>query len=377
MQELLVFPTEELYQEDQIYLTISQETHNTPINDDKDRIQFENLLKEAEEKVSEKYDEDICKKLLEPLKELRNQPAFWGTGDGSVVLYATPEEVYYYRLDVPVKDTVMVGDKPYILPVIENFQYVTYYQLLALSREKMKLYNGRRYTLEEIDLSQDDDAPTDKNKALGDELTRGEMNLAGHGATVASGGVFHGQNDTSTEKEIDMENYFRIVDKYVFDYYSKPTELPLILFALPENIAEFRKLSKNNFLDEVQIEASPAQLSNNDIQKKTAEKIHEVIDKRHRNLIERFEETAPRFKLDAQYEDLAFSSVQGKIEYLLLEKGYEVPGSIDENGQYHEGPVDDYTNQLAWNVLRANGKVYVLDIEEMPSSVHVAAVLRY
>lgn len=240
MQELLTFPTEELYQENQVYLTICQETYSTPINSDRDRIQFDNLLKEAEEKVCNKYDEKLCEQLLAQIKDLRNQPDFWGVGDGSYVIYATPEEVYYYRLDIPVKDEVMVGDKPNVLPLIENFQYVTYYQLLALTREKFKLFNGRRYSLEEIDLSQDEDAPTDMNKALGDELTRGDQNLSGHGATVGSGGVFHGQNDTNAEKEIDMENYFRVVDKYVWDHYSKPTELPLVVFALPENQAEFR-----------------------------------------------------------------------------------------------------------------------------------------
>ncbi|WP_028273776.1 hypothetical protein [Atopococcus tabaci] len=375
MQELLTFPTEELYQENQVYLTICQETHSTPINSDRDRIQFDNLLKEAEEKVCNKYDEKLCEQLLAQIKDLRDQPDFWGVGDGSYVIYATPEEVYYYRLDIPVKDEVMVGDKPNVLPLIENFQYVTYYHLLALTKEKFKLFNGRRYSLEEIDLSQDEDAPTDLNKALGDELTGGELNSAGYGA--GGGHVYHGHNETNAEKEIDMENYFRVVDKYVWEHYSKPTELPLVVFALPENQAEFRKLSKNKYLDEVTIEHSPAQASNKEIQEKTAETIREIVDKRHRDLIARFEETAPKFKLDAQYEDLAFSSVQGKIDYLLVEKGYEVPGSIDENGQYTEGPVDGYVNQLAWNVLRANGKVYVLETEDMPSSVHIAAVLRY
>lgn len=375
MQELLTFPTEELYQENQVYLTICQETHSTPINSDRDRIQFENLLKEAEEKVCEKYDEELCDQLMVEIKELRNQPDFWGTGDGSFVLYVTPQEVYYYRLDIPVKDSVMVSDKPMIVPLIENFQYVTYYHLLALNREDFKLFNGRRYTLEEIDLSQDEDAPTDLNKALGNELTGGELNSAGYGA--AGSHVYHGHNETSAEKEIDLENYSRLVDKYVFDHYSKPTGLPLVVFALPKNQSVFRKLSKNKYLDEVKVEASPAQLSNNEIQQKTAEKVREIVDKRHRDIIDQFEETAPRYKLDAQYEDLAFSSVQGKIDYLIVEKGYEVPGSIDENGQYHEGPVDEYVNQLAWNVLRANGKVYVLEREDMPSSVHIAAVLRY
>ncbi|MER2064565.1 MAG: hypothetical protein ABS873_07915, partial [Alkalibacterium sp.] len=231
--------------------------------------------------------------------------------------------------------------------------------------------------IEKIELPED--APDTLTKALGDELTGGELNVASYGGRDNGGtGVFHGHNEKSNEVEIDQVNYFRVVDKFVDDNYSKPTELPLVLFALPENIADFERISKNEFLDDTRIEASPAQLSFNDIQNKTSEVVNEIVSRRYNKLVERYEETTPEYKLGAQYGDLAMASVQGKIDTLLLEDHYQVPGRIDENGQYQEGTETNlYVNQLVHNVLKTNGKVYVLETASMPSDARIAALLRF
>ena len=53
-------------------------------------------------------------------------------------------------------------------------------------------------------------------------------------------------------------------------------------------------------------------------------------------------------------------------------------GVIDENGQYKEGAeINAYVNQLVQNVLKTNGKVYILDKASMPSDTGIAATLRF
>ncbi|MDZ7834199.1 MAG: hypothetical protein U5K84_01475 [Alkalibacterium sp.] len=293
----------------------------------------------------------------------------------SLVLYVTPDEVYYYRLSVPVHSGTVVSKEAYILPLISNFQYVSYYHLLCLNHDKFTLYNGRKNKVQKINLPED--APDTLTKALGEELTGGALNVADYAGGPGTG-MFHGHNEKSNEVEIDQINYFREVDKYVFEHYSKPTELPLVLFALPENIADFEKISKNNYLDETKVEASPSQLSENDIQDKTSKVVDQIINRRYDKLVSKFEETTPEYKLGAQYGDLAMASIQGKIDTLLLEDHYQVKGRIDENGQYHEGTENNiFVNQLVHNVLKTNGQVYVLETANMPSDTGIAALLRF
>lgn len=377
MQELLTFPTDELLKEYEVVVSISLNNESNAVEIEANQIQFQNLLKEAKTKLCELYDEKYCNTLLEKVKPLVDHSDFWRQMTQSVVFYVTPDEVYYYRLSVPIHTGTVVAEQPYVLPLIANFQYVSYYHLLALNHDKFSLYNGRRNKLQEIDLPEE--APDTLTKALGDELTGGELNVGSYnGSEGNSGGVFHGHNEKSNEVEIDQENYFRKVDKYVYEHYSKPTELPLVLFALPKNIADFERLSKNEYLDETRIEASPSQLSFNEIQSHTSEVVDEIINRRYKKLVEKFNETTPEYRLEAQYNDLGMASIQGKIDVLLIEDDYQVHGELDENGQYQESTeTKKYVNQLVHNVLKTKGDVYVLEKASMPSDTGIAATLRF
>lgn len=377
MKELFTFPTDELLQDNEVVVSISLNSESNSYETEANQIQFQNLLKEAKEKLCEKFDEKYCESLLEKVNGLRENTDFWRKVTESVVIYITPAEVYFYRLSVPVHNGTVVSDQAYILPLISNFQYVSYYHLLCLNHDKFSLFNGRGSVVQQVELPES--APDTLSKALGDELTGGELNVGSYGGTDSgAGGVFHGHNEKSNEVEIDQVNYFRAVDKYIYDNFSKPTELPLVLFSLPENIADFEKITKNEFLDDTRVEASPAQLSLNDIQGKTSEVVNEIVNKRYQKLVERYKETTPEYKLGAQYSDLAMASIQGKIDTLLLEDHYQVHGRIDENGQYQEGTETNiYVNQLVHNVLKTKGKVYVLETASMPSDTGIAALLRF
>ncbi|MCD8506414.1 MAG: hypothetical protein LRY37_05110 [Alkalibacterium thalassium] len=133
-----------------------------------------------------------------------------------------------------------------------------------------------------------------------------------------------------------------------------------------------------NNLDETRIEASPSQLSFNEIQSHTSEVVDEIINRRYKKLVEKFNETTPEYRLEAQYNDLGMASIQGKIDVLLIEDDYQVHGELDENGQYQESTeTKKYVNQLVHNVLKTKGDVYVLEKASMPSDTGIAATLRF
>lgn len=377
MQELFTFPTKELLEEFEVVVSISLNSESNNIEFEANQIQFQNLLKEAKGKLSEKYDEKKTNAFLEKVQGLVDHTDFWRRMSQSAVFYITPNHVYFYRLSIPIHSGTVVSNQPYVLPLIANFQYVSYYHLLAINHDKFSLYNGRRNKLQQIDLPED--APDTLMKALGNEFSGGEINVADSSGGDGGLGVIHGHNEMSDEKQIDQVNYFRAVDSYVYENYSKATGLPLVLFALTQNISDYDKLSKNEFLDkDTRIEASASQLSFNDIQDKTSEVVDDIINRRYKKLVDKFKETTPEFRLEAQYNDLAMASIQGKIDTLLLEDNYQVNGTIDENGQYKEGPETNlYVNQLVHNVLNTNGNVYVLENATMPSDAGIAATLRF
>lgn len=376
MKELFTFPAEELKNtKEKAVVTLTMDIEEAPFDDEKDKIQFDNLIKEAKERVIHDVGEDVWNEIYAQVSDLNAQTDFWRKRNGGIVFYITPSACYYYMLSEGIGKSVFVSKQPNILPLVRDFQFNKHYHVLALTNEDFKLFNGKQFTIDEIELPED--APNTLEKALGTVKTGGELNVGSYGGAGGGTGMFHGHNETRKEKEIDQTNYFRIVDEYVYEHYSKDMQLPVVLFTLLENEAIFRKISSNQFLSDVAIKKSPAQLSNLEIQKETIKAIKTLTEQRLTKLVTKFNETVPALRLESQYDDLAQASLEGRIDYLLIEEGTVVKGIINEDGQYESNPRNDYLNQLAWNVLNTHGEVYVLNRSEMPSSEKIMAGLRY
>ena len=189
---------------------------------------------------------------------------------------------------------------------------------------------------------------------------------------------FHGHGDSSGEKDIDRERYFRIVDDFVYNNYSNENKLPLIVYTVEENQAVFRDVSTNEFLAETGINGSAANLNKNEIQERATQTIDEIIAHQRNELLNELKETTPENRIENIPDDLTSASLQGRIETLYLEKYFEMPGTINDEGMYEEdNGNDDFVQQLVQNVLRSGGMVYILDETETPEDTPIAARLRY
>lgn len=372
MRELFTFPTDTLLSDEREYLTIAINREEDGFTADKKQTKFDNLVKKGYRLIEEKHGKEVAEAYTEQLSTDFVNPSFWRSVKSSIIFFVTPDEVFYYNLSVDLTENAYFG-QPHVKPVVRNFQYVSYYHILCLSHDKVRLFNGRGSELEEVDFP--DDAPIDIDTALGTEYSGGELNHGSYG----DGGdaVYHGHNEKSKEDEIDRKRFFRVIDDYIHENYTAPTGLPLVLFGLTQNIADFREISKNPKLDqETQIESSPRRLKATEVAEKAGDIVEEIISKRYNQLVQTFEETSPEYSLGEQYQDLATASVEGRIDTLLITDHYQVDGSIDESGQFQaEGK--NFVDDLIIHVLRTKGDVYVLADEEMPADTHIAALLRY
>lgn len=379
MKQLFSFPTEELEQ-DTVYVTLAMELFATTLTNDKDRIQFENLVSEAKKQL---YESDLDEKdqLLRQLDNVMGRQDELIQFIGGLTIYITPDDFYYYHLAIPVINRVRIGQKPYVLPLISNYQYTRDYNLLVLNRESIRVFEGHGERIEELPISEIEDAPIDLETALGTEKEGGSLNFgtySGNSGTRGSSQFFHGHSETSEEKDIDRDRYFNIVDKFVYDNYSNVNKLPLIVYTVEENQAVFRNLSNNEYLAKTGINGSAANLNNNEIKERVAQTIDEIIAHQRNELLDRLAETSPDNRIENIPDDLASASLQGRIESLYVEKGAEIKGTLTDEGRYNEN--DDSNNfieQIVDNVIRSRGKVYILDPSEMPGDTPIAARLRY
>lgn len=377
MKQLYSFPAEEL-QQDTVYLTITQTLEAVSLTNDKDRIQLKKLIDEARNKVnSSDLDSNVQDELTTQLDQVAQAEVELTMYEGGLVIYVTPNETYYYHLAVEVKERAVLHNTPYILPLAANFQFTQSYHLLVLNRDSIRLFEGAGQHIQEIDIKDKKvDAPLDLETALGTEQSGGDQ---GSGANTGGGaGGLHGHNDANEEKDIDRENYFNIVDKFIYENYSKATKLPLILFTTTDNESVFRNISDNKYLIETTINGSASGLDNKQIADKTGVLILKLITMEQVDLLNRLNETTPENKVVNLLDDLASISVQGRISDLYVEKDYTVVGTITPEGQYkYDDEANDYIQQLVSNVIKAKGNLYVFTEDELPGDTHLAARLRY
>lgn len=372
MIKLNAFPAPELENNDELFVTVALELHSTSVSSDQDRIQLNNLLDTAKKRIKEECDKDLAKKLISQVDTAKQNDIELVTYRGGLALYITQDDIYYYHLGIPVANLLNVSNGPNLTPLIENYQFTNQYFVLVLNGEDIRLFEGDATSVKELKL-EGEDVPKDLEAALGTERT-GISSASGSGG--GGEGALHGHTEASKEKDIDRENYFRLVDRYIHEHYTSQRELPLILYALPENQAVFRKLSKNTLLLEDGIEESGAHVSFNTVQEKALEKNVEIVKKQQEEMFNRFRETSMKYRVDNQLNDLAMSATQGRIEELLVNKGYRQRGIISDEGEFEE--VDhDFVKRLITRVVATKGKVFVVDQEDMPVGINLSARMRY
>lgn len=381
MKELFTFPTEELQKENTVYVTLAMELHATTLTNDKDRIQFENLLSEARKRLKES---DLSEKeqLLAQLDVVERHLDEFIQFIGGLTVYVTPEDIYFYHLAIPVKERVQISELPYVLPLISNYQYSRNYHLLVLNRESIRLFEGQGENFEEIVLDDIEDAPVDLETALGTEKEGGELNFGTYSSNRGRGRgtnqFFHGHSETSDEKDIDRDRYFRLVDEFIYDHFSKDTKYPLIIYSVEDNQAVFREVSNNEYLAKAGINGSADGLKTSEIRERVSRTIDEIIAHERNELLDQLNETTPDNRIENIPDDLTLASIQGQIESLYVEKWFEIPGSITDEGRYDEADEkNDFIQRIIRNVVRTNGDVYIFEENEIPNGTKIAARLRY
>ena len=107
----------------------------------------------------------------------------------------------------------------HIKPLIRIVQSADRYQVLGLNRREVKLFEGNRDALDEIEPAPG--VPRTITDALGEELTEPHLTVASYGMGAAGPAMHHGHGAKKDEVDLDAERFFRAVDRAVLEHHSK------------------------------------------------------------------------------------------------------------------------------------------------------------
>lgn len=364
-------------------LSLYQPTHRRHPNNQQDPIRFGNLVKVLEESLLQQLPKEEIRPLLEPFLALADNRDFWNhTLDGLAVLGA--KGIFrVYKLQRPVAELVVVADSFHTKPLMRILQSADRYHVLGVNRQEIKLFEGNRDALDEIQLHPD--VPRTLTDALGEELTDPHLTVASYGGVGGSQSpMHHGHGGKKDEVDSDAERFFRAVDRGILEHYSQPSSLPLILAALTEHHHMFHEVSHNPFLIPESIDIHPDALSSSDELRQRAWQLMEPrYLARLAALVEEFGNAKSRGLGDDDLAQVARAAVDGRVGTLLIEARREVPGRINavtgdiEFDDLAHPEVDDLLDDLGVLALKMGGQVVIVPTERMPTKTGIAAIYRY
>jgi len=363
-------------------LSLYQPTHRRHPENQQDPIRFRNLVKKLEESLLQEYTKDQIQPLLKPFLELADDREFWNhTLDGLAVLGAKGL-FRVYELQRPVAELAVVADSLHTKPLVRILQSADRFQILGVSRQAIKLFEGNRDALDEIEPAKG--VPQTITEALGEELTEPHQTVASYGGVGGSHSpMHHGHGGRESEVDIDAERFFRAVDREVLKHHSKPSGLPLILAALPEHHHLFHQVSHNPFLIAESIDVHPDALTIDELRQRAWQVIEPHYLARLAALVEQFRTARSRDLGSDELTHVAKAVVAGRVATLLIEADREVPGRTDaatgavEFGDLAHPEVDDVLDDLGALALKLGGEVVIVPAERMPTKTGIAAIYRY
>ncbi|HUG98127.1 MAG TPA: hypothetical protein VMQ83_03025 [Gammaproteobacteria bacterium] len=364
-------------------LSLFQPTHRDHPDNQQDAIRFKNLVKALEESLRQQYASGEIQPLLEPMLALAEDHDFWNcTFDGLAVLRAR-NMFRVYKLQRSVAELAVVADSFHTKPLLRILQSADRYQVLALNRHEMKLFEGNRDALDEIVPAHG--VPRTLTEALGEELTEPRQTVSAYGGR--GGGqapMHHGHGGRKAELDHDAERFFRAVDRAVLEHHSKPTGVPLILAALPEHHHMFHELSHNPFLIAESLDVHPDALASTD---EFRERVWQTIEPRYlarlAGLVDTFGSNKSKGLAADDLAEVARAAVGGRVATLLIEARREIPGRVDastgelEFDDLSHPERDDVLDDLGAVALKMGGEVVVVPKERMPTETGIAAIYRY
>ena len=363
-------------------LSLYQPTHRRHPENRQDPIRFRNLVKAVEASLRQKYPTYEIQPLLDPFLALADDRDFWNhTLDGLAVL-AARDMFRVYRLQRPVAELVVVADSFHTKPLMRILQSADRYQVLGLSRQQIKLYEGNRDALDEIELAQG--VPRTITEALGKELTEPHQTVASYGGVGGSHSPMrHGHGGRESEVDSDSERFFRAVDRKILERHSRPSALPLILATLREHRQMFHQISHNPFLMDEGIDIHPDALPLDELRQRAWRVVEPHYVARLAALVEEFGRARSKDLGHDELTHIAKAIVAGRVATLLIESDREVSGRINavtgdiELDDLANPEVDDVLDDLGALALKMGGQVVIVPTEQMPTKTGIAAIYRY
>lgn len=367
-------------------ISIFMPTHRKEPGILQDRIQLRNLLGEVEERlIATNMRSESAKELLRPVAEL-DRADFWQKQSDGLAIFLAEDRFDWYQLPLSLEKLALVGDRFYLKPVLPLFNRDGRFYILALSQQQIRLFQGTRYNIHEIDLTPI--VPTLAEVLRFEALERqvpshmGTPGAASRQGVAAGVSTFHGHGAGAEDEKKNLCLYFHRVDRVLADILRRDRS-PLVLAGVGYLLSIYREANTYPYLMLAGIAGNPESLSAVELRERAWTIVEPYFLQAQEDAIAQYKELADRKKASSDICEILPAAYQGRVDCLLLATDWQQWGKFEPETQaidvHASAELDDeeLLDAAAVQTLLHDGTVYAIEPENMPNGTKLAAVLRY
>ncbi len=363
------------------HVSLFMPTHRAGRNTEQDPIRFRNLLREAEERLLSKglRSPDV-REMLKPARDLGQEPRFWPNQSHGLAVFLTAEEFHYYRLPLPFEELVVISQVFHLKPLLPFFASDGHFYILTLSQNRVRLLEGTRHTVDEIDL---ESMPESMAEAL--QYDRFERQLQSHSdASSGTGGRstrFHGQGIGDRPKGRILR-WFRVIDRELPNLLTGRRS-PLVLAGVEYLFPIYKEANTYPHLLSDGIAGSPDELTPDELHTRAWPLVQPKFMEAREEAADRYSRLVDTGQSTADVRDAVLAAHGGRIDDLFVALGIQVWGKFDPSTDtihIHEDPEpgdEDLLDLAAIQTILKGGTVYAVEPGQVPDNAPLAAVFRY
>lgn len=359
-------------------------THRAGPEIRKDPIRLKNLLRDARARLIDAgRSPEAADALLEPATKLVGDRDLWRHQDEGLALFLGPGGARSFNLPSRPPELVVVGERFHLTPLLPFVRGSERFHVLALSQKRVRLFAGDAEQLTELRPAE---IPEDLRDVVGHDYEQRTLQFRTPTAAGAGGGdraaMFHGHGEGVDDRHGELLRFLHGVDKAVVGLVQQPRP-PLVLAAVQNVAAEYRKLSRHEHIVDGLVEGNPDDLSAAALHERAWPLVEAELAAPRREAVEAFESLRHTDRTATGLERVVSDCEAGRVDSLLVARGESRWGRFDVesrevelDGSALEGS-EDLVGRAAMECLLHGGKVFVLPPEQLPADAPMAAVRRY
>ena len=372
--------------QDDVCLSLYMPTFHVESELSQNTIRLKNLLTKARQQLKEAgHTNGEATALLDPFAPYLNQPTGWGPVSEGLAAFATPATSYFFRVPLDVEELALVNNHFHLKPLFPLLATNNRYYVLALSQNRVQLFEGTHEALHAIESKE---IPKSLVDALGyEEEERSLQSHIGASAGNRQDAVFHGHgvqnDDKKSSPQSELRRFFQRIDEGVQEVLGND-KAPLILAGVEYYLPIYREANGYGHLitDQI-IRGNPDHLSAKQLHESSWAIVEPLFQESQKEKKDQFHQLSQRDSMaSTDLQEILPAAIYSRVDTLFVPIGAHQWGQYNRDSntvtlhEKQESGDEDLYDLAAVHTYLNGGSVQALQAENMPVENGLAATFR-